>query len=446
MAIYPYFSTTIINKDVLTNSSFKAGMALIMNSNGMAIKADSQSLVFDSVYQKYGRFLGFAASDHDISGNTIIIPDVIGSNYIDSNYNFIKSENTEYSVPKRSLLDYQDSAISNFYNATDLNPISKRGIGVYNTPGDYFVTDQFNPVLHGDYGVDSITATTLNPGDLLTFGGGVNAGKLVKVNLDSFGPDVMVLGQVFKHLPSAGLLYFRQVNYRLNYGSNLIYDLSSPLALSGSTIYDFSGTQTNGTLTNGPAYSSTPYPSLLFDGTNDYINISNSYSANFQNGVTIDFWVRYNGNGLWERIIDINSGTNTVVMCVFRYSGTNQIGLATATSPFLNQQTGGMLSNSALISSGTIQHFTFVIGPGPVNSLSPYNYIYLNGVLQASSDYLIGRCVIPDVTNRTFWIGRTPFNDAYLSANLFSIKIYNQALTAEQILSQHNATKGRYGL
>ena len=446
MAIYPYFSTTIINKDVLTNSSFKAGMALVMNSNGIAIKADSQSLVFDSVYQKYGRFLGFAASDHDISGNTIIIPDVIGSNYIDSNFNFIKSENTEYSVPKRSLLDYQDSAISNFYNATDLNPISKRGIGVYNTPGDYFVTDQFNPVLHGDYGVDSITTTTLNPGDLLTFGGGVNAGKLVKVNLDSFGPDVMVLGQVFKHLPSAGLLYFRQVNYRLNYGSNLIYDLSSPLALSGSTIYDFSGTQTNGTLTNGPAYSSTPYPSLLFDGTNDYINISNSYSANFQNGVTIDFWVRYNGNGSWERIIDINSGTNTVVMCVFRYSGTNQIGLATATSPFLNQQTGGMLSNSALISSGTIQHFTFVIGPGPVNSLCPYNYIYLNGVLQASSDYLIGRCVIPDVTNRTFWIGRTPFNDAYLSANLFSIKIYNQALTAEQILSQHNATKGRYGL
>ena len=56
MAIYPYFSTTIINKDVLTNSSFKAGMALIMNSNGVAIKADSQSLVFDSVYQKYGRF------------------------------------------------------------------------------------------------------------------------------------------------------------------------------------------------------------------------------------------------------------------------------------------------------------------------------------------------------------------------------------------------------
>ena len=98
MAIYPYFSTTIINKDVLTNSSFKAGMALVMNSNGMAIKADSQSLVFESVAQKHGKFLGFAASDHDISGNTIIIPDVIGSNYLDSNLNFVTNDNTEYSI------------------------------------------------------------------------------------------------------------------------------------------------------------------------------------------------------------------------------------------------------------------------------------------------------------------------------------------------------------
>ena len=42
MAIYPYHSTTIINKDVSTASSFKAGMALIVDSNGRAIKADSQ--------------------------------------------------------------------------------------------------------------------------------------------------------------------------------------------------------------------------------------------------------------------------------------------------------------------------------------------------------------------------------------------------------------------
>jgi hypothetical protein len=167
-------------------------MALVLDSNGRAIKADSQQLVFNSSYQKYGRFLGFSASDHDLSGNTIIVPDNVGNNYLDINNRFIKNENTEYVVPKRGLMDLQDTAVSNFYNPSDISVISKRGIGVYNTPGDYFVTDQFNPVLHGDYGVDGLDIQTINPGDLLTFGGGINAGKLVKVNVNSFGPDVVV--------------------------------------------------------------------------------------------------------------------------------------------------------------------------------------------------------------------------------------------------------------
>jgi hypothetical protein len=93
MAIFPYHSTTIINKDVLTASPFKAGMALIMDSNGRAIKADSQLLTSMSVQEKYARFLGFAASDHDISGNTLIVPDVVGSNYLDTNNRFINNQN-----------------------------------------------------------------------------------------------------------------------------------------------------------------------------------------------------------------------------------------------------------------------------------------------------------------------------------------------------------------
>ncbi len=446
MAIYPYTNTYVINKDAVAGSQFKAGMVLMMNADGKAVPADSQLLVFNSLGQKLAKILGLAAGDSNLTGNTIIVQDTVGNNYLDSSQNFVNASNAEYVAIKRQLLDYADETINEYYNM-NFSPIPKRrGIGVYCLTGDTFATDQFNAVLHGDYGIDSTDTISFSPGDLLTFGGGVNAGKLVKVNTNLYGQDVVVIGVVEKYNSTLGLLYFRYVFDNLNYGTNLIYDMSSPSAISGSTVYDFSGTQTNGTLTNGPIYSPSPYPSLFFDGANDYINISNSYTTNFQNGVTIDFWVRYNGNGSWERIIDINNGTNTVVLCVFRYSGTNQIGLATATSPFSNLQTGGMLSNSALISSGTIQHFTFVIGPGPVNSLCPYNYIYLNGVLQASSDYLVGRSVIPDVTNRTFWIGRTPYNDAYLSANLFSVKMYNQALTADQILSQHNATKSRYGL
>ena len=37
-----------------------------------------------------------------------------------------------------------------------------------------------------------------NPGDLLTFGAGINAGKLVKVDTSGYGPSVVIVGTVIK--------------------------------------------------------------------------------------------------------------------------------------------------------------------------------------------------------------------------------------------------------
>lgn len=421
MAIYPYFTTTIINKDVSTTTSFKAGMALVLDNNGRAIKADSQLLIFDSAAQKYGKFLGFAASDHDISGNTIIIPDVIGSNYLDSNNNFVKTENTEYSVPKRAILDYQDSAVSNFYNTSDLTNISKRGIGVYNTPGDYFVTDQFVRVLHGDYGVDSTTLVELNPGDLLTFGGGINAGKLVKVNVDSFGPEVLIIGTVLKHVPASGLLYFKQTNYRSLFGSSaylLSIDPGNTASYSGGTTANNLAANNIGTLLNGTAYSSFGNGSWYFDGTDDGINTA----ININNDpIGIHAWVYCNevttvngrgivlsDNGGWDRGIEINN---------------SMWGVHTGNSNYLT----GSVSNNTwynVFLSYVSNVWTLYVNGSFVNS----------GVSTVSSGSLatIGRADY--VSSRIF--------RGYIS----QVNIYNRGLTPTEILSYFNATKGRYGL
>ena len=424
MAIYPYFSTTIINKDVLTNSSFKAGMALVLDSNGRAIKADSQLLVFDSISQKYGKFLGFAASDHDISGNTIIIPDVVGSNYLDANYNFVKNENTEYSVAKRAILDHQDSAVSNFYNASDPNILSKRGIGVYNTPGDYFVTDQFVRVLHGDYGVDSTTLVDLNPGDLLTFGGGINAGKLVKVNVNSFGPDLIVVGQVNKYVPATGLLYFTQVNYSLSFGVNpyvLAIDAgnsSSFIAGSTNTTNLVNGTS-GGTLVNGVSYSQLNSGSWVFDGANDYIDTS--FTGTFTSNATIVMWLQVDNlnsglmgfdNGLGASRYPFSNGL--AYINVFRANRVDNITLGPtviANPHMITITTDGtnwkFYQNSSLITSTASE--------APIRLLSPY-------------------------------IGRSSQSDINLLGKIFQFNLLNQALTATQITNYYNATRGRYGV
>jgi hypothetical protein len=425
MAIYPYFSTTIINKDVLINSSFKAGMALVLDNNGRAIKADSQLLLFDSAAQKYGKFLGFATSDHDISGNTIIVPDVIGSNYLDSNLNFVKTENTEYSIPKRSLLDYQDSAISSFYNNTDLNPTAKRGVGVYNTPGDYFVTDQFVRVLHGDYGLDSTTLVDLNPGDLLTFGGGINAGKLVKVNIDSFGPEVLIIGTVLKHVPTSGLLYFKQSSYRSLFGANPYLFSADPGNIASyspgsTTALNLANSSNLATLLNGTGYSSVAGGCWSFDGTNDGINTA----ININNDpIGIHAWVYctevtsgggrgivLSDNGGWDRGLEIFN---------------SQWGVHTGSS--INQTVLGTVSNNTWYNIF-------------LSYVSNVWTLYVNGSL-------IGSGASTPSSGSLATIGRADYESTRIFQGLISqVNIYNRGLTATEISNYYNATRGRYGV
>jgi hypothetical protein len=431
MAIYPYFSTTIINKDVLINSSFKAGMALVLDNSGRAIKADSQLLLFDSAAQKYGKFLGFATSDHDISGNTIIIPDVIGSNYLDSNLNFVKTENTEYSVPKRALLDYQDSAISSFYNNTDLNPTAKRGVGVYNTPGDYFVTDQFVRVLHGDYGLDSTTLVDLNPGDLLTFGGGINAGKLVKVNIDSFGPEVLIIGTVLKHVPAAGLLYFKQTNYRSLFGTNpyvLAIDAGNTSSyISGSTTTTnlVNGTS-GGTLINGTSFSPANSGSWVLDGANDYI--STSFSGSFTTNATIVMWIQLDvenpPSGTGGLLGFDDGGAVGPSYYTFYADGKAYINV------FRNNRIGPITLGSTV---KTQPHMVTITTDGTDWKFYQNTSLITTAVAQATV-----RLALP-------YIGRG-YYDVMFKGKVFQFNLLNQALTATQITNYYNSTKGRYGL
>ena len=439
MAIYPLHTTTIINEDVLISSPFKAGMALMLDSNGRAIKADSQQLVFIGTHQKYGRFLGFAASDHDISGNTIIIPDVIGSNYLDNNYRFIKNENTEYSVAKRALIDLQDTAVSNFYNASDTVLTSKRGIGVYNTPGDYFITDQFIRVLHGDYGVDSTTLVDLNPGDLLTFGGGINAGKLVKVNVNSFGPDVVVIGVVNKYVPATGLLYFTQVNYSVSFGTNpyvLAIDAgntSSFIAGSTTTTNLVNGTS-GGTLVNGTSYSSANSGSWVFDGTNDVIN--NTFTGTFTNSATVLIWL----------VPDHPVQNNITNPELLNYTGlmtyTNSVNVThypwigeTAEVAVLRTNRVSGIALSPLVNRA-IPHLLAITTDGTSWKMYQNNILINTTAAEATVS----------LTNTTLGNGGFYNGSYWYKGKIFQFNLLNQALTATQITNYYNATRGRYGV
>ena len=216
---------------------------------------------------------------------------------------------------------------------------------------------------------------------------------------------------------------------------------------NGTVWYDLSKNKRSGTLTNGPTFNSSNSGSVLLDGTNDYIDLGTSFTANFSTGTTVEIWSKFVTTKNWARLIDINNGTNTCVLIFARYSTTSKIGFEARNSPFTSQ--GGCYTTNDVISNGVIQHFVGTIGGGTIGGVpSTAAKIYINGVSQSLTQFGTHFPYVPDCSsNRTFWMGRSAFTaDAYLNNNIYSIRIYNKELSQNEVLQNFNATKSRYGL
>ena len=441
MAIFPLYYTSIINADVITTSTFQAGMVLIKDTNGRAIKADSQLLYNVPVAQKYARLIGFAASDHDVSNNTLIVPDVIGAGFVNilsSSLSYQKD--LEYSVPKRTLMDLQDETVSKYFNPSDTTILGKRGVGVYNEPNDIFITDQFVRVLHGDYGLDSTTIVDLNPGDLLTFGGGVNAGKLVKVNVNSFGPDILVVGVVEKYISATNLLHFRQTNYSLSFGSAsstvfaLDAGLSSSYPRSGTTWFDLSGNARNFTLINGPVYSSANSGLISFDGSDDLARLTYTVT---QSTSTLMFWFNSRSFSTATGLDSIISNDNTGGSVGFDFR--KEFG-STSNLQYSDYFNGSWVMRNV----GTLADNSWYLVVATYDEVR--SKVYLNNTLTLDNAYTgpknTGATIIEIANQPFFGAGGTRSLSCFVS----EVRFLNKALAATEVSTYYNATKGRYGL
>ena len=235
---------------------------------------------------------------------------------------------------------------------------------------------------------------------------------------------------------------------------NLILNIDPASALSypgsGTVVADISGYNYHPTLVNGPTLAgSGATSSFLLDGSNDYIQISSAYTHTFTAGTTVDVWVKFNASNSWGRLLDTSdgAGTNTAYLTIAR-SGTSSDVVLESRSSTTQATQNGIRTTTSPISNGTIQNFTFVIGPGTTDAVSPESpRIYLNSILQSTSLYGTQNNFVPYVVNKTAWIGRSAFAaDAYLGANIYAYKIYNRALSAAEIKQNFQSLRGRYGI
>ena len=439
MAFFPLQSIQLSNFDLLRTTSFNAGMALMRTSQGEVVKADRSLSAFDNLSEQYSKFIGFASIDHD-TNNSILISDSVGSSFLDSNSTYFDNINNHYTSVKRSIRDFSDESINKYYNPSDASLTSPRGVGVYNITGEIYITDQFVNVTAYTLFADDTTAITFSPGDLLTFGAGTNAGKLVKVDTSAYAPSVIILGVVEKHDTGSNLLYFRhKVSFYRNtttiYPTGLVMsldanNLSSYNAGVGGTIwYDLSGNNNNAYLNNGVTWNSNGY--FVLDNTDDNIEIPDANTLDFAGDFTVECFYKAYGSDLHMIIGKRHPNVGGIGVWAFA----SFFGLFGVKTVFWNSPGGGgveLNSGSVYVTENVWYHFV-------VTRISNVKYLYINGVqINSGADSY-------DYTNPySIYIGRWDGNVISNPGYVIAARIYqNVGLTPDQVRQNFHSLVNR---
>ena len=411
-----------------------------MKSNtGEVIKAERSVSGYDNVNEQISKFLGFASIDHD-TNNSIILSDSVGSSYIDIDGEYYENVNSHYSSYKRSILEFSDESINKYYNISDTSTNSPRGTGVYNISGETYITDQFNNVLAYTTFADDINTTTLSPGDLLTFGAGINAGKLVKVDVSGFGPNVVILGIVERHDTATNLLYFRHHlstfrNTPTIYPTGLVMSLdannvaSYDAGVGGTIWYDLAGNNNNAYLNNGTAWNSSGY--FVMDNSDDNIEILDANTLDFAGDFTVECFYKAYASDLHMIIGKRHPFVGGIGVWAFA----SFFGLFGVQTAFWTSAGGG----GVVLDSGTTSVTENVWYHFAISRISNVKYLYINGVqVNSGADSY-------DYTNPySIFIGRWDGNVISNPGHVIAARIYqNVGLTSDQVRQNFHNLVGR---
>jgi hypothetical protein len=196
---------------------------------------------------------------------------------------------------------------------------------------------------------------------------------------------------------------------------------------SGTIWTNLAGVGNNGTLTNGPTFSTANGGNIVFDGVNDYVVATSPGS--YQN-YTFELFCRWNApTSASDRIFGLSSfGTYTV------YAPTN---IGFHYNPVGGSPPSVTLSSNVNIGYGTWCHIAVTVNPA--GSLVT---IYVNGVSRNSWN------VIPagDFVGNLFLGAQNAVPGLVANCNIGAFSLYDRVLSANEVAQNFSALRGRYGI
>lgn len=212
---------------------------------------------------------------------------------------------------------------------------------------------------------------------------------------------------------------------------------------SGTSWFDLSGNNNNGTLINGPNYTSADKGSIVFDGTNDYIQLPNNFFA-YPSLTTLTI-------SLWFKSTQNTGGT------LFGQQNTNNPSVTSGYVPVIYLTSLGYVrlemfwtgnTNNTIISSNFSPYNNNIWHNIVATYSSGTQTLYIDGIYinQQSGITLINYTSIYYYFIGAGWPAGRGLGSTYFNGSISNFYFYNRALSYAEILQNYNSTKGRYGL
>lgn len=218
--------------------------------------------------------------------------------------------------------------------------------------------------------------------------------------------------------------------------------------VSGTAWLDLSGNNFDGSLINGPVFSSNNGGYIRCDGTNDYIEVIDNSKLDFgSNNFSVEYWFRKlqtttSYDNSWG-VNKWNTGGSD--------PGTNEwtLAIGNGSSGVGNQYALSVEVGSTRYSTGTsseqlsLNVWYQIVGIRNGGSLQTY----INGELKQNvSPIGFSSSSVINNVGRNLRISNSAQNANYTRVDNAIIRVYNKALSSDEVLRNYNSQKLRFGL
>lgn len=198
---------------------------------------------------------------------------------------------------------------------------------------------------------------------------------------------------------------------------------------------DISPTYGKGTLINGPTFSYANGGSIVFDGSNDYVNVPYNAQYNTPNGATYEIWVYPTAAGEFLTRGTSDSGT---------FPDNPRFYVATNGELYFDWSiTGADTYVNTVAGTVTLNQWNHIVGVAEPNVQLR---TYVNGV---QSTYGTVSRTLPSTlpnTSDPIIIGGAAWIPRYFAGRISIVRLYNRTLSTTEITQNFNVDRGRFGI